>query len=59
MGVKSTKFLTEKQARAKLNDFLAERDIPNYIMEDLLERLNDFVNDGEGFENYIIGEEPW
>lgn len=54
MGVKSTKFLTEKQARAKLNDFLAERDIPNYIMEELLERLNDFVNDGEGFENYCV-----
>lgn len=59
MGVKSTQELTRKQAedlyaqlQARLNDFA--RHLTDEQLEDRLERMNDRVNGGEGFANYVI-----
>lgn len=59
MGVKSTQELTRKEAedlyvqlRAKISNlalFLSDKDL-----EDELEFMNDWINDGQGFANYVI-----
>lgn len=64
MGVKSTVTLTREEAIARYLDiFYTEsrsnleryiRTMPNRYLEDVLERVNDEANDGEGFENYMI-----
>ena len=63
MGVKSTVTLSREEAEDKYWD-LIERLSPQSkrvpydteTLEDLLELLNDRVNGGEGFENYMIRE---
>lgn len=66
MGVKSTVRITRADAVRRATDLelicwrriveakftaLSDKDL-----EDVLERMNDAANDGEGFENYIICE---
>lgn len=64
MGVKSTIELTRKEAEEKYVS-LVKDDITRKILacavsmderqlENELERLNDKLHDGEGFENYLI-----
>jgi hypothetical protein len=67
MGVKSTKDLTRQQAEAMFVELKlpeAKRQLRSEVallddkqLEDVLEKLNDKANDGEGFENYIIKSE--
>jgi hypothetical protein len=64
MGVKSTVYLTRKQAEDKFIDLYIQRKMGKFRakaavlsdteLENKLERWNDEANDGEGFENYII-----
>lgn len=66
MGVKSTRHLTRKEAEDKyvvlrLETMDVERMLRSTAagmntedLEDVLESLNDEVNGGEGFENYLI-----
>lgn len=59
MGVKSTIFLTRKEAEDKYKELfslLHGQDYPtqNEVLADILELMNDAVNNGEGFENYHI-----
>ena len=61
MSVKSTIFLTRAEAERRYlelrNRLLKSMDgMTNAHLEQELEYLNDAVNGGEGFENYIIGE---
>lgn len=67
MGVKSTVSLTRSEAIAKYADLKAKTKRRKYEakairmdrreLEDEIERLNDEVNGGEGYENYVIVEE--
>jgi hypothetical protein len=60
MGVKSTVELTRKEAEDKADELYSKRRMGQYnhmsdvALEDLIERWNDEVHDGEGFENYRI-----
>ncbi len=66
MGVKSTIYLTRDEAIEKYIELrskelmqlirLKVNSLPNKVLEDRLELLNDKVSSGEGFENYIIKE---
>ena len=66
MGVKSTVTLTREEALDKFVDLQARANadgirrfasfMSDTILEDVLERMNDEANDGEGFENYVIRE---
>ena len=67
MGVKSTTKLTREEAEQKFIYFTQEmskrslkRGVKIYDdtkLEDILERMNNEVHDGEGFDNYRIVEE--
>lgn len=67
MSVKSTVTLTRKEAEDRYMQLKEEEmqrklkaDVAlfnNKSLEDYLEYLNDKLNNGEGFENYIIKEE--
>lgn len=67
MGVKSTVTLTWQEAVEKYADLKGKIKRRKYEakahamdkrkLEDEIERLNDEVNGGEGFENYIITRE--
>lgn len=67
MGVKSTVSLTRLEAIEKYADLKAKTKRRKYEakaismdrrqLEDEIERLNDEVSDGEGYENYVIIEE--
>lgn len=67
MGVKSTVRLSRRAAEERYVDLLIEKSrqrlraqvflLNNEQLEDTLERLNDQAHGGEGFENYLIGEE--
>lgn len=52
MGVKSTKSITREAALFRL--MVAIPILPDDLLEDLLERVNDAAVGGEGFENYRI-----
>lgn len=59
MGVKSTRTLTRAQAEEMYVDLKIRIrkysfELSDVELEDELERMNDAVNGGEGFENYII-----
>jgi hypothetical protein len=64
MSVKSTKRLTRSEAEELMVElrakslhrmFKAEAVLlSNRQLEDTLERLNDELHDGEGFENYLV-----
>lgn len=67
MGVKSTITLSRDEALEKyvalmkMSDERIRRQLEaeatamlDKDLEDVLERLNDFVHDGEGYENYLI-----
>jgi hypothetical protein len=56
MGVKSTKHLTHEEALLKLGELrLQAKALSDTTeLENELERLNDLVHGGEGFENYSI-----
>jgi hypothetical protein len=64
MGVKSTKILTRLEAEDKYYELQARLDerpiLPwnDETLENILERMNDEVNGGDGFENYSIREWP-
>lgn len=67
MGVKSTVFLTRTEAVRKYADLKGRSKRRKYesraltmdtrTLADEIERLNDEVNGGEGFENYSIEED--
>lgn len=66
MGVKSTVTLSRQDAMEKYVELKIRADdlrhklmveayaMPKRVLEDELESLNDLLNDGEGFENYLI-----
>ena len=61
MGVKSTKHLTREEGESLYWDLYERinkpcRTIPfsDTTLENLLESMNDQVNNGEGFTNYLI-----
>ena len=62
MGVKSTIFLTRAEAELRyllLRERLLGKSqigMTNAQLEDEIEQMNDAINGGEGFENYIIRE---
>lgn len=62
MGVKSTRTLTRKEAEQLfelLHSVLYKRNIylTNKDLENELERMNDKINGGEGFENFLINDD--
>lgn len=71
MGVKSTVTLNRHEAINKYVDLRLKRinvermleaeatAMTDKQLEDVLERLNDAANGGEGYENYIIGDSTW
>lgn len=65
MSVKSTQAITRQDAEEKYRWLMMrahkpEASMTNTELEDELERLNDLVNGGEGFENYrIIWSNPF
>jgi hypothetical protein len=64
MGVKSTVRLTREEAERRFVELYVKRKenkirakavaLSDQELEDKLERWNDAVHDGEGFENYLI-----
>jgi hypothetical protein len=52
MGVKSTQQITREAALFRL--MVSIPILPDDLLEDLLERVNDAAAGGEGFENYRI-----
>lgn len=66
MSVKTTIILTRKEAEDKYislkqemkqRSFRAEAvGMDNHYLEASLERMNDFLHEGEGFENYSVSE---
>lgn len=67
MGVKSTIHLTREEAVRRASDLHQKRErravealyygMEDSELENELERLNDGVHGGEGFENYLITKE--
>lgn len=69
MGVKSTQYITRAAAEEKFVDLMIELDqyrqvlvafaktMTDEALENACEIGNDCVNGGEGFANYIIGED--
>jgi hypothetical protein len=60
MGVKSTVRLTRAEAEQRYINYLIQPPrtlFSNEQLADILERMNDEVHGGQGFENYVITDD--